>query len=336
MEKRALFWKILKDKTIQCQLCPHFCIIEPGKRGRCNTRENVNGVLIAKSYKRLCSVAIDPVEKKPLYHFMPGERIFSIATAGCNLKCMHCQNFNISQAKPEDYALKITTPKEIVEQCKKEKCKLMAFTYTEPTVFYEYMLDVAKLCKKNKIKTVIVSNGFINPEPLKELCKYIDAANIDLKSIKDEFYREICSARLEPVLETLKTLKKNKVHLEITNLIIPTKNDSEKEIKELISWVKNNLGNETILHFTAFWPTYKLNYLPETPDEILLKARDLALKAGMKYVYAGNISNEKTNSTFCPKCKKAVISRNNFFVLENNLQKGKCKFCKTKIKGIFK
>jgi pyruvate formate lyase activating enzyme len=334
-EREALFWKRLKGKTIQCELCPHFCVIEPNSRGKCHTRENVDGVLIAKSYSRPCSMAVDPIEKKPLYHFLPGQKVFSIATAGCNLKCLHCQNFQISQAMPEDFAQKKISPEKIVDECIKRECKILAFTYTEPTVYYEYMLKIAKICKKKNIKTVIVSNGFINPKPLKKLCNYISAANIDLKSIKDEFYKEICSAKLQPVLDSLKLLKKCKIFVEVTNLIIPTKNDSEEEILELIKWVKNNIGEETPLHFIAFYPTYMLMNLPRTSEETLLKARDLAIKEGMKHVYAGNILNKETNTTKCQKCKKVVVERDGFVVSKNKVEKGKCKYCKTPIIGIF-
>lgn len=333
--KEAMYYKKLKNKIVQCQLCPHFCAINPGERGRCHARENKNGKLISLVYSNLCSVALDPIEKKPLYHFLPGELALSIATAGCNLSCKHCQNWEISQSGPEEISSTDMPPKKIIEQAKKNNVKIISYTYTEPTIFYEYVLDTSKPAKEAKIKNTIVSNGFINPAPLKQLCKYIDGANIDLKSISDKFYKKICGARVQPILEALKILKKQRIWLEITNLLIPTLNDSEKDIKKLVSWVKKNLGEKVPLHFTAFYPCYKLMNLPSTSIETLKKARKIALDAGLRYVYTGNIPDDEGDSSFCPKCGKLLIKRRLFSVMENNLQRGKCKYCKEKIDGVW-
>ena len=332
--KQALFYKQLKNNIVQCQLCPHFCTLKEGERGKCGVRENQRGRLFSLVYNQPCSLCLDPIEKKPLYNFLPGKLALSIATVGCNLECKHCQNYEISQANPDDFPIKEITPKQIIKEAKEKKVRIISYTYTEPTIFYEYMLDIAKLAKKEGIKNMIVSNGFINPQPLRELCKYIDSANIDLKSIDDDFYRKICSARVEPVLETLKTLKKQGVWLEITNLLIPGLNDKEKEIKKLVKWVKENLGTKVPVHFTAFYPTYKLSHLPPTSIETLKKARRIAMKH-LKYVYIGNIPDSDGDTTFCPKCGKTLIKRRLFSIIENNLKRGKCSSCNEKIDGVW-
>lgn len=335
--KEALYYKKLKGNVVQCQLCPRYCAIKENERGNCGVRENKKGRLYSLVYGRPCSANLDPIEKKPLYHFLPGEQAMSIATAGCNLHCKHCQNWTISQAMPEDVVALNMPPKLVVSETKKSGSRTISYTYTEPTVFYEYMIDTAKLAKKQGIKNTIVSNGFINPKPLEELCKYLDGANIDLKAISDNFYREVCSARLQPVLDALIMLHKKGVWLEITNLIIPTLNDKKSDIKKLIAWIKENLGLDVPLHFTAFYPCYKLSDLPSTSIKILQTARELALKAGLHYVYTGNLPDEEGNTTYCPSCGKALIKRQGFFGISNiGIVKGKCKFCNEKIAGVWK
>jgi pyruvate formate lyase activating enzyme len=331
--KQALFYKKLKEKIVQCQLCPHYCTLKDGETGKCNVRQNKKGKLYTLVYNKPCSLTTDPIEKKPLYHFLPGEKALSVATVGCNLRCQHCQNCEISQARPEQIYNQDITPEQIVQEAKKRDARIIAYTYTEPTIFVEYVLEIAKLAKKQGIKNVIVSNGFINPPPLKELCKYIDAANIDLKSINRDFYREICGARLTPVLESLKILKQEGVWLEITNLIIPGLNDSEKDIEKLVEWIARNLGEKTPLHFTAFYPTHQLSHLPPTNLNSLKKAREIALNSGMKYVYTGNIRED--SNTLCPKCSKILIKRTLFSITENNINESKCKYCNGKIDGVW-
>jgi len=287
----ALYYKRLDNAKVQCELCPHNCIIQNNKTGICKVRKNKDGTLYAESYAKPVSIATDPIEKKPLYHFNPGKQILSIGTLGCNFKCMQCQNYDISQYGYQDVTNNIpeVSPEDIIKKIKEQDLSMVAYTYNEPTVFYEYMLDIAKLAKKNNIQNVIVSNGFINQEPLKELIPYLDAANIDLKSIEPDFYKKTCGGSLEPVLETIKTLKENKVHIELTNLIIPTLNDKEEQIKELCEWVIENTGADTPIHFSAFYPMYKLAHLPATDPEILYIAKEIAEKAGLKHVHLGNI-----------------------------------------------
>jgi len=284
--REALFYKKLKDKKVQCFLCPHNCIISPSKRGICNVRENNNGILYSLTYGEPCTINIDPIEKKPIYNFLPGTKTLTIATMGCNLSCKQCQNYHIS--KTEIFTQPFVPPEKIIELALKNKTPSISYSYTEPTIFYEYMLDIAKLAKKNKIKNILVSNGYISQKPLKELCKYIDAANIDLKAFTDEFYKKTCKASLKPVLETLKTLKKEKVHLEITNLIIPTLNDNLKDIEKMCIWIKENLGKDTPLHFSKFFPMYQLKDIPQTPLSTLEKVKKIADKY-LSHVYLGNI-----------------------------------------------
>jgi len=333
--KEALFYKALKkSKDVQCKLCPRFCVIKNGERGSCGTRTNIDGKLYSLVYGKPCTLAIDPIEKKPFYHFLPGSKALSIATTGCNLHCLHCQNAQISQARFEDVPHLEASPESVVQQAKANGAKSISFTYTEPTVFYEYMLDIAKLAKKEKIKCNIVSNGYINPMPLKKLAPYIKAANIDLKG-NALFYEKVSDARIEPVLETIKFLHDKGVWLELTYLVIPGYNDDIEEIKSTISWIKKNIGLEVPLHFSAFYPCYKMMNVPPTPPEFLIKARIIAKQQGLKFVYTGNIQDDEGSTTFCPWCNRAVIKRKSIFVTENNLKRGKCKFCKNPVPGVW-
>ncbi|MDD5133408.1 MAG: AmmeMemoRadiSam system radical SAM enzyme [Candidatus Nanoarchaeia archaeon] len=331
--KEALFYKKLKNKIVQCQLCPNFCVLKENEPGKCLARKNISGKLISLSYGKPIAMNIDPIEKKPFFHFMPGEKVFSIGTAGCTFKCLNCQNFDISQISPEDISTQFVSPEEIIDKVKKSGCKIIAYTYSEPTTMFEYMLDICKLAKKEKIKNVFVSNGYINEKPLQELCKYIDTANIDLKSINNEFYEKICSGKLEPVLKALKILHKNKVWIEITNLIIPRLNDSSKDIEKLCKWVKN-LDKNIPIHFSRFFPMYKLLNKPETPNKTLENAYKIAKKQGLKYIYIGNLETDKEN-TYCPKCNSLLIERNRYQIIKNNIKGDKCYNCNAKIPGVF-
>lgn len=330
----AEFYNKLKSKKVQCSLCPRNCIIEEGERGNCGVRQNINGKLYSIVYGKPCSVALDPIEKKPLYHFLPGEKALSIATSGCNLHCMFCQNWEISQGKPEQVSQLNMPPKKVVEEAKKAKSRIVCYTYTEPTIFYEYMHDTAVIAKNQNLKNVEVSNGFIQQEPLKKICKFIDGVNIDLKG-NDKFYRKITGAWAEPILEALKTYQKMGVWIEITNLIIPTLNDKNSDLKWIINWIKENLGVNVPLHFSAFWPTYKLMNYPSTSIERLRSARQMALKAGLNFVYTGNLPDKDGDSTFCPSCKRLLIERIGFYVNKNNMINGKCQFCNEKIPGVW-
>ncbi|MDO8740297.1 MAG: AmmeMemoRadiSam system radical SAM enzyme [Candidatus Woesearchaeota archaeon] len=333
--KQALYYKKLKENIIQCQLCPRFCAINPGEIGDCRVRKNIDGKLFSLVYAEPCAVSVDQIEKKPLYHFLPGSTSFSIGTTGCNLHCLHCQNWTTSQANAGEAPTTILEPEDAVRQAINSGSKSISYTYNEPSIFYEYVLDTAKLARKKGLKNIMVTNGYINPEPLKELYKYIDAANVDIKGFTEEFYKKIADAKLKPVLEALKSMQKAGTWIEITNLIIPTLNDDLKKIEEMCIWIKENLGTNVPLHFTAFYPTYKLTGKPSTSVEILKKAHDVAKKVGLNYVYVGNVANEY-NNTYCPKCKKLLIERTGFFsVLSNNLVKGKCADCKEKIPGVW-
>ncbi len=332
--REAMFYKKLKNKIVKCELCPNFCIIQNNKVGKCKVRKNVEGKLYSLVYSKPCSIAIDPIEKKPLYHFYPGSKTLSLATFGCNLFCLHCQNYVISHEFTEkDINLTpIVEPEKIVEEAINKDIKIISYTYTEPTIFYEYVFDIARLAKKNKIKNVLVTNGYINEKPLRKILPYINAANVDLKAMKKDFYLKICKAKLEPVLKTIKIMQE-KIWVEITNLVIPTLNDSEEDIKKVIDFVYS-INKDIPLHFTAFFPAYKLLNIPPTPESILLKARKLAMEK-INYVYAGNIYNIEANSTYCFNCKNLLIKRLGFNVLENKVIKGKCPYCKKKIAGFF-
>ena len=329
--KDALYWKKKKDHII-CKLCPRNCILKEGQIGFCRVRKNENGKLISLVRNKISSLAIDPIEKKPLFHFYPGKKILSFGTVGCNLACKHCQNYDIS--REFDYFGEEISAEEIIKIAKEKNIDMIAATYNEPTIFYELMLDVFKLAKKEDMKTVIVSNGYINKKPLLELIKYLDAANIDLKAYSNEFYNKITLAKLEPVLETIKILYKNNVHLEITNLIIPTLNDDNEKIRELCLWIKNNLDENIPLHFSAFYPMYKLSHLESTKREKLIEAYEIAKKVGLKYVYTGNIIDGKED-TYCPKCNKKLIERNIYEVKLSKIEKNRCPFCGNKIYGKF-
>jgi pyruvate formate lyase activating enzyme len=325
----------LNRKTVQCLLCPRECVISDGKRGFCRNRENQGGTLYTLIYGKPSVVDIGPIEKAPLYHFIPGHFRLCLTCASCNLRCKHCQNWHLSQISFEDLKCYAYTPEEIVQQAKKQGLISISFTYTEPTVYYEYLYDISSIAKKNGMKTSIVSNGYINQEPLSKLLKVLDAVKIDLKGFSEEFYKEVCSATLKPVLDSLLTVKKENVWLEIVNLVIPTLNDNSKMIDEMCRWIKENLGAETPLHFTRFLPNYKLMHLYPTAISALESAYEIAKKNGLRYVYIGNVPGHIYNSTFCPLCNRNVIQRNHFEIIEMNVVDGKCKFCDAPIEGIW-
>ena len=295
---------------------------------------NKDGVLFSLVYGKPCAVHVDPIEKKPFYHFLPSTTAFSLATAGCVLSCKFCQNWQISQAGPEDTDTYDLPPDSVVRQAIFYKCRSISYTYTEPTVFYEYMYDTALIARKYTIKNTMHSCGYMKEKPLRTLSKYMDAANIDLKAFTEDFYGKICGGSLKPVLNSLVVLKEEGVWLEITNLVIPTLNDDMKNIKEMCRWILKNLGPDVPVHFSRFYPSYKLTNLPPTPLETLTEARKAAMDAGLKFVYIGNIRHEG-ESTFCPKCRKMLIERVGYFVKLNNISNGKCRFCGTSIAGVW-
>ncbi len=334
--KEASFYEKLKNKIVQCQLCPRKCIIPDGKRGFCGVRENRDGILYTLVYAKPVAIHIDPIEKKPLFHFLPASTAFSIATAGCNLRCKFCQNWEISQRKPEEVEYTYLEPADLIKKVKESGSPTIAYTYTEPTIFYEYMLETAKLAKAQGIKNIMHSCGYINEEPLRQLAQYLDAANIDLKGFSDDYYVKMVEASLGPVLKSLKILKEEGVHLEITNLVISGYNDSPDLLTKMCVWIKENLGADTPIHFSRAFPMYKLTSINPTPIQTLERARKIALDCGLKYVYIGNVGGNPAENTYCPKCQKIVIRRIGYAILENNLENGKCKFCGEKIAGIWK
>ena len=333
--KLSPYFTSLSGGEIQCELCHRRCHVSKGKRGFCRVRENRDGKYYSLVYGNPCAVHLDPIEKKPFFHVLPSTTSFSLATAGCNFQCKYCQNWEISQASPEEVYSYEVPPEVVVQKAKEMGTRSVAYTYVEPTIFYEYMCDIGQLVKKAGLLNVCHSNGFINPDPLRNLCKVIDAVNIDLKGFTEAFYREISSGELAPVLETLKTLKKEKVHLEITNLIIPTQNDDISVVREMCLWVKKELGTDTPIHFSRFYPLYKLKTLPATPVSTLEKARTVALSSGLEYVYIGNVPGHEGENTFCPACKKMIIERRGYMVGEIHLKGGKCGYCGRPIPGIW-
>lgn len=333
----AKYWVPGDNNSLQCKLCPRNCVLGSRQRGTCGVRENIGGKLFTMVYGIPCAINIDPIEKKPLFHFLPGTTVFSIATAGCNLKCKFCQNWDISQSKPENTKNTPLLPVEVVQAAKENGCPSIAYTYSEPVIFYEYMLETAKLARKERIKNTMHSSGYINPEPLKELCNYMDAANIDLKGFTESFYQEMCEGSLAPVLQTLRILKQKGVWLEITNLIIPTKNDDTTNIRKMCEWIRDSLGADVPLHFSRFFPMHKMKDLPPTPVSTLEKAYNIAKKVGLKYVYIGNIPGHKAENTICPSCRRTLIARKGYYIFENNiLSNGRCKFCSKKVPGVWR
>ena len=324
--------------NVQCELCPKLCVIQSGQSGECRVRINIDGVLRTVVYGYPCTTNIDPVEKKPLFHFLPGSRILSIATVGCNLHCKNCQNWEISQANPEDETIPASfcPPERLVALSKEYRCPSLAYTYTDPIVYYEYTYDTAKLARETGIRNVLVTAGYINEPPWKKLLEYTDATNIDLKGITEDFYREVCSATLKPVQTALILTRAAGVHLEVTNLIIPTLNDKPEEIRELSRWVRANLGADTPLHFSGFYPRYQMRNLPPTPLKTLEMARQIALSEGLNYVYIGNVASKEGQNTYCPGCKKLLIERSGYTILQNRLKGGLCPDCGREIYGVWK
>ncbi len=335
-KKEALFYKKLEGSRVQCQLCPRQCIIAEGKRGFCGIRENRSGVLFTLSYGRPVSFnALDPIEKKPLFHFLPSSRCVSVATAGCNLRCKFCQNWEISQRTPEEVSYVYLEPQELVQKSIASGRPTIAYTYTEPTIFYEYMLETARLARAQGLRNVMHSNGYISEAPLRLLAKYLDAANIDLKGFSNDYYASMCEGSLEPVLKTLEVLHEEGVHLEITTLVLPGYNDDAASLTKLCLWIKQHLGEDTPLHLSRFFPMYKMLSLNPTPVATLEKAREIAMRCGLRYVYIGNVAGSHAENTYCPRCKKAVIERSGYSISGINLSGGRCAFCGESISGVW-
>ena len=306
-----------------------------GERGRCGTRIHVNGELRSLVYGRPITVHVDPIEKKPFYHFLPGTAAFSLATAGCPLHCKFCQNWQISQARPEDYSVSFTPPESIVKAASSRQAPIIAYTYNEPTVFTEYLTDIARAGREKGIKSVLISCGFTQEAPLAEMCETLDAIKIDLKGFSQDFYRNVCSAELNPVLRSIKQVAKSGIHLEIVNLVVPTLNDSEAMLRKLAEWVVSEVGPDVPVHFTRFHPNYQMLNLPPTPRATLELAREIGIDAGMHYAFVGNVPGHPGNHTYCPSCGKIVVGRTGFFITEMHVKDGKCEFCGEKIMGVW-
>jgi pyruvate formate lyase activating enzyme len=333
--KEASYYDKLKQ-AVQCRLCPHECVLGVNDRGFCRVRVYKDHKLYTLAYGNPCSWHIDPIEKKPLYHFLPTTTAFSIATAGCNFRCLNCQNWEISQFRPEDTENADAMPETIIRAALVSRSQSIAYTYSEPSIFYEYMLDTAKLAKEWNIKNVQITNGYLNPDPLKELCKYLDAANVDLKFFTDELYKTVAAGTLEPVLNTLKILKKEGVWFEVTNLMVPTYSDDLEKVREMCKWLYKNIGPDYPLHFSRFSPEYKLTHLPPTPVRLLEDAREIAMEEGMKFVYIGNVPGHPAESTYCPNDGGLVIQRHGYAVRFMNFENGACKKCGEEIAGVWR
>jgi pyruvate formate lyase activating enzyme len=333
--KEAMYYKQLPDVRVECELCPRACKVADLERGYCGVRENRDGKYYTLVHSRVCSLNADPIEKKPLFHYLPGTRAYSIATAGCNIECKFCQNWQISQFRPEQVDNIKLTPEEVIRFAKEKRCETIAYTYSEPVVFYEYMYDTAKLGKREGVRSVMISNGYIKKEPLIELCKELDAVKIDFKAFTEKFYKETCSGELKPVLETLLTLKEIGIWFELVVLIVPTLNDSGEEIKDMCSWINDNLGPDVPVHFTRFHPTYKIKNLPPTPIKTLEKARNIAIESGLNFAYTGNVPGHPGESTYCPDCKEVVIKRVGYTILQYSLNSNECSNCKHPIPGVW-
>jgi pyruvate formate lyase activating enzyme len=319
-----------------CTLCPRYCKIGPGQSGFCYIRQNIAGTLVSTGYGHPTGFAVDPIEKKPLNHFLPGTGILSFGTAGCNLGCKFCQNWSMSKAKLDDLHALSVSPAEVVALAQRYNTPSIAYTYNDPVIFGEYVIDISRLAREAGIKSVMVTNGYIDKEARKDVYAYVDAANVDLKAFNDQFYHKLTFARLADVLDTLRWLKhETSVWIEITTLLIPAENDSLEEISRMCDWILTNLGDSVPLHFTAFHPDFKMRNKPPTPASTLKEARQLALSAGLKYCYLGNVLDREGQTTYCPQCKKPLIERDWHSVVKNNLQDGKCGFCMTKIPGVY-
>jgi len=327
MQKEARFYNSTNKGKVHCNLCAHNCQISQENSGICKVRKNIDGKLFNLIYGLCSGVAADPVEKKPMYHFYPGTKALSLGSVGCNFRCKHCQNFEISTANSEFKYLKKYTPMQTVELAKQFNCQGIAYTYNEPTIWHEFCYDSAKLAKKQNLYTIYVTNGYINEDPLRELSSFLDAMNIDVKAFNEEFYKKICKAKLAPVLDTCILAKELNIHIELTYLIIPTLNDSNKEIRNFSDWVVKNLGQKIPIHFSRFHPDFDLRTIKPTPMNTMLDAYKIAKEAGNLYVYLGNVSHDEYENTICPNCNKTCIERIGYNVDLSNFDNGKCSHC---------
>ena len=331
----ARYYQKLPDREIRCDLCPRFCQLGDKERGFCGVRENQDGKYYTLVYGQVASLNVDPIEKKPFFHFLPGSEAFSLATAGCNLSCKFCQNWEISQMRPEQVKNIYLPPEALVASCERYHCPVIAYTYTEPVVFFEYMYDSSLLARKNGIKNVVVTAGYINPGPLADLLRVVEAIKVDLKAFNQNFYTEYVRGQLQPVLDTIKQIARSGCWLEIVYLVIPTLNDRPEEIREMCRWLKNETGPDFPLHFSRFHPMYLVKNLPPTPVSTLEKLREVALAEGLHYVYVGNVPGHPGENTFCPKCGKLIIERYGYIIRKKELSGNKCRYCGQVIAGVW-
>ena len=331
----ARFYEKLPNKLVRCKLCPRECVVEDHNRGYCRVRENRNGTYYTLVHSRVVAAHIDPIEKKPFFHFLPGKVAFSVATAGCNVNCKFCQNWEISQARPEDLPAKYLPPKDLATLARDNECAAVAFTYSEPTIFNEYVTDAAESARAAGLKSVVVTNGFIQQAPLKRTCQSADAIKIDLKSYSPDYYRDVVRGQLQPILDNLITIRKQGRWLEIVYLTVPTLNDRDTEIRDMSRWIKTELGPDVPIHFTRFTPLYLLKNLPPTPVPTLERLKAVADAEGLQYVYIGNVPGHPAENTYCPKCHTLIIERAGFTISQMNLHKGKCPKCQHPIPGVW-
>jgi pyruvate formate lyase activating enzyme len=333
--KRIAMYQEESARGIMCRICPNECVLKEGELSKCNNRKVYKSKLYTLAYGNPCAVNVDPVEKKPMYHFLPGSTAYSIATAGCNLVCLNCQNWTISQTSPDKTRNYDLAPEQVIKECTSNGCKSIAYTYSEPVTFYEYTFETATLAREAGIKNIIKSNGYINTEPLKKLCSVIDGANIDLKAFSEGAYLKLTGGKLQPVLDSLKTYRDNGVWLEITNLIVPSWSDNLDEIQMMCKWLSENGFSNTPVHFSRFYPLHKLEQLPPTPVETLQAASRIASDEGLKFVYTGNSPGDEISDTICPECKMTIITRHGYRVEPVLITNGKCNKCGTPIQGLW-
>jgi len=331
----ARFYEKLENNYVKCGLCPWGCVVADGGRGRCGVRENRGGTYYTLVHSRVCSAHVDPIEKKPLFHFMPGTKAFSVATAGCNLECLFCQNWQISQAKPEELDATFMPPEKCADLAKRTECRTIAYTYSEPTVFHEYMYDCASEGRKLGIRNVMISNGFQQREPMEKLLTVLDGVKIDFKAFTEKYYRETCNGRLKPVLDTLLLLKEKKMWFEMVMLVVPTLNDDRNDITAMCEWIVDKLGPDVPIHFTRFHPEYKLRNLPRTPVKTIEMARQVAIDAGIHYAYLGNVPQHEGENTYCPGCGEMLIRRVGYIIRDMKVKDGKCPVCNVSIAGVW-
>ena len=334
--REAMDYRQVGDGRIACGLCPHRCILAPGDRSVCRSRVNLGGRLYSLAYGNPCAVHIDPVEKKPLFHFLPTTQAFSLAAAGCNLRCLNCQNWEISQVRPEDVRRSELFPDQAVSAAAKFGAASIAYTYSEPITFYEYMYDTACRARAAGLRNLLISAGYINQGPLRRLLTVIDGANVNLKSFSDKIYRRLNGARLWPILNTFETMHAAGVHFEMTNLVVPGYVDDENMVGDMCRWILSHLGPDHPLHFTRFYPKYQLDRLAPTPVDTLSRFRHIAMDAGIRYVYVGNVPGHEGGHTYCHQCHKLIIERRGYVIAQQNMDGERCRFCGARIPGVWK